>query len=288
MSIRFLPRGQQPCYEEGGAPELAWAGRLRMEPEHMSRPLHTHLRETVFWLVLSGRVRVMASARRMLAEQGDLLIVQAGTVVDLTADSPAEFLNVGITGLRLDGLEPDRVIDAQTDCLLPAGQHSAELEMLLRMILQQARDFPVHAGALCAAALSTLVLRVRQLAEGRPAPQPQVHHLVGHIQEYLDEHYAESITLGLLAERFYVSPYYTSHIFKEITGYSPIQYINRRRVGEAQTLLMVTEDSITKIADKVGFDSPNYFSTAFNKMVGVSPQRYRQIMLGDDVPYKKQ
>lgn len=277
--ICFLPEERQPCFQEGGAPVLAFAAWLRMEGERMSRPLHVYPHVTVLHYVRQGRVRVLAGAHRMTAEQGDLLILRAGAVVDLTGDGVAETLAVGVRGLRLSGLAPDEVVDPWTEFRLPAGPHSGELETLFSLILRQAAQGHPGAAPLCAAALAALVLRVRQLAQGRPAAPQEDHHLAGHMQSYLDEHYAENITLALLADRFYVSPYYAAHIFKEFVGYSPIQYVGRRRVGEAQTLLMMTEDSITQIADKVGFDNPNYFSTAFTKLVGLSPQRYRQAML---------
>lgn len=280
--ICFLSESREFCYEEDGIPKLAFAASLQMNGEKMSRPLHVYDNIPVLHLVRSGRVHAMLGARRLVAEQGQMILVRAGVVSDLRGDGEAEVLSVGIRGLRLVGLPPDTVIDEETECFLPAGSHSAELEVLFQMIFQQVSSGDEDAALLCAAALSVLVLRVRQLSKGRMAPPGEEHHLAGHIRTYLDAHYAENISLGLLAERFYVSPYYASHVFKEAMGYSPIQYVGRRRIGEAQTLLIMTDGSVTQIADKVGFDNPNYFSTAFTKLVGLSPQRYRQAMRGGE------
>jgi transcriptional regulator GlxA family with amidase domain len=67
-----------------------------------------------------------------------------------------------------------------------------------------------------------------------------------------------------------------SHTFKETTGYSPIQYIMRRRIGEAQTLLITTNHSITMVANIVGYDNSSYFNKIFTKNVGMTPKRYRE------------
>ncbi len=60
------------------------------------------------------------------------------------------------------------------------------------------------------------------------------------------------------------------------TGYSPMNYIIRRRIGEAQTLLITTKLSITEIAGMVGFSNPNNFNIQFQKQVGLSPREYRK------------
>ena len=63
---------------------------------------------------------------------------------------------------------------------------------------------------------------------------------------------------------------------KDISGYSPIQYVIRRRIGLAQTWLISSDLSATQIATMVGYDNTNYFNTLFKRMVGVSPIRYRK------------
>ncbi|GAA3314259.1 hypothetical protein GCM10020331_006370 [Ectobacillus funiculus] len=70
--------------------------------------------------------------------------------------------------------------------------------------------------------------------------------------------------------------YYMSHVFKSTIGYSPMQYVIRRRIGEAQSYLLATDKTVTDIAYMVGYNSASNFNNAFKKMVGMSPQRYRE------------
>ena len=58
---------------------------------------------------------------------------------------------------------------------------------------------------------------------------------------YLDEHYMEPIQLQSLGERFHISQFYLSHIFKAETGLSPMKYVMHRRIGQSQNLLMNTD-----------------------------------------------
>lgn len=72
-----------------------------------------------------------------------------------------------------------------------------------------------------------------------------------------------------------------SHLFKEQTGYSPMNYVIRRRIGEAQTLLITTRDPIGEIAGRVGFANPNNFNIQFQKQVGLSLREYRRVYVSD-------
>ena len=55
-----------------------------------------------------------------------------------------------------------------------------------------------------------------------------------------------------------------------------MQYINRRRIGEAQSLLIDTGRNMTEIAELVGFGNVSMFSRAFRQVVGCSPSDYRK------------
>ena len=79
----------------------------------------------------------------------------------------------------------------------------------------------------------------------------------------------EPTTLEQMGKALNMSPYYLSHVFKEMSGYSPGQYLLRRRVGEAQTLLITTDYPITKIAEMVGYETQSYFNLQFTKNVGM-------------------
>ena len=86
----------------------------------------------------------------------------------------------------------------------------------------------------------------------------------------------DEVTLEEVAEKLGYSVTYISHVFKKATGRTPIQYVIRRRIGHAQTLLISTNYSATQIAGMVGYDNTNYFSTLFSKIVGMSPTKYRE------------
>ena len=100
--------------------------------------------------------------------------------------------------------------------------------------------------------------------------------LINQITDYLNEHYAEALTLSQISEKFFISTSHLSHVFKNETGLSPIQYMMQRRIGEAQSLLVETSLTIQQIEERLGFTDSAHFSKMFKKCVGVTPKEYRK------------
>jgi AraC family transcriptional regulator, transcriptional activator for feuABC-ybbA operon len=97
-----------------------------------------------------------------------------------------------------------------------------------------------------------------------------------HIIQYMNEHYSDPLNRSQLAARAGWSPTYFSTLFKEQTGQSPIQYLNKLRIDRAKQLLRSTSMPITQIAADVGFTDSFYFARIFTKSTGFSPSEYRK------------
>ena len=70
-------------------------------------------------------------------------------------------------------------------------------------------------------------------------------------------------------------------IFKEYTGFSPLQYIQEVRIGMAKELLTNTSKSIKEIAIELGYENKDYFFTVFRKISGTTPVSYRRYTKGE-------
>jgi AraC family L-rhamnose operon regulatory protein RhaS len=94
-------------------------------------------------------------------------------------------------------------------------------------------------------------------------------------------HFIESNTTSELrvediAAKVYLSPNYFRKVFKEATGLTPIDYINRIRVSKACELLRDEYISISRVAEMVGINDLNYFSRLFRSLAGCSPSEFRK------------
>jgi len=92
----------------------------------------------------------------------------------------------------------------------------------------------------------------------------------------LQERFPEPLDLNTLASLFHLSPFHLHRVFKRVSGRTVGEYLQKIRIDAASHLLSKTDMQITEIAYAVGFSSPSYFSTVFQKKTGSTPTRYRQ------------
>jgi AraC family transcriptional regulator, L-rhamnose operon regulatory protein RhaS len=92
---------------------------------------------------------------------------------------------------------------------------------------------------------------------------------------FLEQNYANDVSVEDVARSAYVSASRLSHVFKQATGMSLLDYLTRMRTDRAVELLSSTDRNITEIAYELGFHDPSYFARAFRKVAGVTPSQFR-------------
>ena len=110
------------------------------------------------------------------------------------------------------------------------------------------------------------------------AAEPAV---VRRAKEYIMENLERPLRLDDVATHANVSSYYFCKIFKQATGITFTEFVNRQRVESAKRLLINPESRVTEIAYDVGFQSLSQFNRSFLKIVGDSPTQYRRRMKGN-------
>ena len=101
---------------------------------------------------------------------------------------------------------------------------------------------------------------------------------------YIHTHYMEELSLEELAKEAWMSPYYLSHQFKRITGYTITHYIHLVRIRNCQFLLINSRKKITEIASDCGFTSFSQFNRVFRRFCGESPSDYRRSRFSGTAP----
>lgn len=107
----------------------------------------------------------------------------------------------------------------------------------------------------------------------RQAPKRQS---VSEVKEYLDQNYAERLSLDELSKQFFIDKYYLSKTFKSQFGLSITTYLQNIRITKAKQLLRFSAKTVEEIGYEVGLGNPAYFSRVFKNVEGVSPQKYRE------------
>ncbi len=103
------------------------------------------------------------------------------------------------------------------------------------------------------------------------------HKTISEITAYINNNVSEELTLNALANKYYISPYYISRIFKRITGMPFTEYINGVRIKEAKKLLIQGGMGISAISDAVGYKSCTHFGRVFKELTGLSASEFKKI-----------
>jgi len=93
--------------------------------------------------------------------------------------------------------------------------------------------------------------------------------------QYIHENTDKDIPLSQLADISCITEDHLIRIFKNETGYTPIKYINLKKMEKAQLLLLTTEMSITHIALELSIDNTSYFNRLFRQYTNTTPSQYR-------------
>ncbi len=94
--------------------------------------------------------------------------------------------------------------------------------------------------------------------------------------DYIISHIHSRIFLDDAAEYLKISPAYLSRLFKQETGTTFSEYVNKLKIEEASSLLLFTEYSDLEISNILGFSSQSHFIKIFKKQIGITPKQYKK------------
>jgi len=115
----------------------------------------------------------------------------------------------------------------------------------------------------------------RELGMDRPGSAPAVDHpIIREIVTYIDRRYAEEISVEQLGSMFSLNTSYLCRLFRRETGMTVMDYINKVRIEHACRMMRETDESISHIALRTGYNSTAYFDRRFRQHTGVTPTQY--------------
>lgn len=112
---------------------------------------------------------------------------------------------------------------------------------------------------------------------GERLPKTVPRKMKEEVLAYLEAHYRDSdLSQVQVADRFRISNYTLSRLFKNQVGVGFAEYLTAKRLECARELLLTTEYSVKEVAAMAGFASENYFSRTFKLYEGMSPSSFRK------------
>lgn len=266
-------------YEGGTLPTLVYANKQQYGNTPHDRPMHSHDSICELLVCYRGFGTYFVNQSRYSIQAGDILFYNMGELHEVSSDIDAEIGTYcfGLTDVHLRGLRYNHLVAPGSAHVRAAGTRFPLISQLAEQILQHCTNrLPDLLTAQLA--FNTLLMLTREITGGAVnlSSPSSMTALAMRARAYMDAHFTEPLTLENIAAKLQCSVTYVSHAFKEYSGHSPIQYIIRRRIGQAQTLLISNDCPIAHIAEMVGYSNPGHFHQLFLKTVGMTPAQYRK------------
>lgn len=259
-------------------PNIFFISHRKMSSYHGN---HLHGFYEILYL-FSGERSFFINDRTVKMKTGDLILIHPNVLHKATNDTTDDCK--GILLYFYDSRLPlqeslSALFESDTIHLPLALNDRIIIEELFLKMRQESNHQQTDSNLLLQAlAIQLLVYLNRYLQKNQPIPfehPSPIHEKISEIALYINSHYDEKLSLELLAEHFYISPSYLSRIFKRVTNFTLVEYINNVRIKEAKRLLMETKLKVVEIAEATGFGSITHFGRVFKEITGNPPKYYR-------------
>ncbi|MDQ0204167.1 AraC family transcriptional regulator [Pectinatus haikarae] len=267
-------------FKENTYPDLISVYQATGKYTEMPRAMHSHESTVELILITEGYGIHIIDGKKYYTEKGDLLILNAGVLHDeSSAGTNLCIATCALQNLSIRDFETNTLTGKNQNPILKTDKDFSEVKKLFFLMYNAVsmKDYSAeeYSNYLLRALLVLICGIIRKNSDHDYTKDE--NKLAQKIKKYMDIHYTENLKLNMLAGYIHVNTYYLSHIFKKVYGQSPMQYVMRRRIGEAQTLLIDTRKNITDIAMTVGYNSQSYFNGIFVKITGLPPRKYRML-----------
>ena len=219
--------------------------------------------------VYSGRSTYLVNGVEYKLQQGDFIYIPSGNVREAytCSDEPMQCYAANFS-LRSLSSEDDGIV-LPFDLISHTGVSAEFIKLsgqLDHIWVERAYNHEMRARAVFMLILDKLICRV---ASGLPMQHEDVR--LSKVRQHILHNYMNRIEISHLAELAGLNPVYLGAYFKQATGFTLKQYINRIRINNAESLLSTGGYSVSEAAMRSGFDDIYYFSKVYRSYKGYAP-----------------
>ena len=243
------------------------------------RTPHFHPEWELIWL-LDNPMMVSGGGGSFRAEKGDLLLFQPSEPHELhKLEENCTFLCLQVSP-ELLRLETDLVVEPIL--LNPfLSDRILNLKSTLLSIVQAYLDWDRFSNLFCVGQVCLVyhqilnAVPVRAITREERISQEKRNKRLSSLIRFVDENYMHKIRLSDFAEAEGFSMSYLSHFIKSTLNQSFQEYVNSVRINCACKLISGGEEKLTAVCMASGFSDYRYFSSAFKKQFGMTPEQYK-------------
>jgi AraC-like DNA-binding protein len=247
--------------------------------DHIERNANflTHWHESIEILsVVSGEISVLSDAGRTAARAGETVIVNSNHIHHIRSeDASSEYFcliadrefcaaaGIGTDGVTFRELVRDKKINGA----------------FREIKTEYTRKLPLYKAVIKAKIAELMIYLYRNYTVTAAAP-PKVSgaktEAVKKTITYIQRNFSKAVSTFGAAREVGLSEAYLCRIFKEITGYTVISYLNFLRCSNARALFLTEKYTVGEVAFLCGFENLSYFSKVYKHHIGCSPSAYKK------------
>ncbi len=259
-------------------PRLLYAGELKKNVGWQEHPHSHRFCEIIF--VVDGRGCATVNGEQIEFQKGDILIYNPYVehYEESSMTEPTELMFFALDKFEITDLPKNHLLPPEYSIIYnTSDSYDSIYELFKKMIaeFETKDDFYVEIAQNISRTILMYIFRVINYADLSFNPH-KGNSALDKALRYINENFKSNISLEDIASNCYVNKFYLSHIFTKFKGMSVGKYVLCLKMDEAKRLLETTNLSINIIAERSGFNDPNYFSRTFKKQLGLSPLQYRK------------
>jgi len=231
---------------------------------------HTNI-ELLYFVEGSGSVT--CNARNYPVKKDDIFVVNSSMPHSITSPTRIQYYCLIIDDIFCT----TNSIDTDSISFKPVITDGYAKKLFDKIVTEYATQNTYQNAGIKSAILNLMVYLARNYTEPYSFTgmnMQKKHESTKIAISYIKAHFNQKLTLEDIAYQAGFSKYYFLRMFKSVTGYTPIAYINKIRCENAKNLLLSGEANINEIGEKVGFDNFSYFSKKFKESEGCTPSEF--------------
>lgn len=231
--------------------------------------------------IKKGRVKYWCNNQEFMVKTGDFYFIQPGQKhKEVGYDEPLEFIYLKFKYNSLKGKTYYIVPQCSDPKLQVIRNIDKDIVALMGKVYLELQNKQLGTKQIVEAIILQLIwFIIRKLNLVKQTDEGEFGYkntLVEKAINYIKVNKYNKIAIKQIAEHCNVSSDYLSHIFKEVTDFTPLQYVDHIKMDEAIKMVLFKEMNIGEIAYKLGYTDSLYFSKKFKRIFGVSPTNYKK------------
>ncbi len=272
---------------------------IEYQVNHPDKALHSHNFIEIFY-ILNGKMEHHFNGQKKILTAGDFAIIDLNSYHSLTTINGERcdlinclfrpsFLDISLSNNDdISKIFKSREIQYRSDIpkemYIGSVYHENDDKIKQLLLDMQSEYFRSEFGYLKVLKAQLIELLIYLLRYMNPQNQESTNSAMDIAINYIEKNFYKKITLEEISTQLHYTPQYFCSKFKQETGYSFAEYLQKIRINKSCQLLQDTNMKVSEIAEAVGYSDIRYYERIFRKYINRTPLQHRKFERANSLP----